>query len=328
MTRPKRQWPITEDSQRLLLDAGYNLPTTTGRAVPQADRSEADWLEARRGGIGASEMASVLGVDGAYGSLFSVWWAKHLKWESQRTDAMKIGSMLEKTIGTLFAEQRPDLFVCRPAHRLWRHHDVEWLLASPDFVAVGRDGTLYPVECKSDEGTSWGAQGERAPLKHRIQLGVQCAVLGCSSGFLVRLAGKKFNVYDVPGPDAVEVDAWVMHGGSFMSSLAMGISPEPDGHKATSQALIDLYPIADLAADDPALTVTVPDELAARVRAAADRRAAALAEYETAMNLLRHEMQRAKYAEDTAGRRVASRISYKRDAYAVAACQIDQIRRA
>lgn len=325
MGRPRSRPVFSAQSEETLQAGGWVLPVTCGIPIVRADQDEESWLLARRHGIGASELASVLGVAGAYGSPFSVWWAKVQGWSSERTNEMKIGSMLEQTIGTLFADERPDLFVARPAHRLWQHPSVNWMLASPDFVASDEDGHLWPVECKSDDGPSWGKAGERIPARHTIQIRAQCAVLGAASGFLVRMAGKKLSIYEVIAPDAVEFGAWVMHGNTFMSSIEMGISPDPDGHGETTDALKRLYPAP---ADDLSLdkvTAVVSRELADEWRAARLLLDKASADWALAQNRMRDALQGARYAESPDGQRLAERQVYKRSAYEVAAGVVDRL---
>lgn len=329
MGRPRSHAVFSGPSENDLAAAGFAVPRTQGIPLPHADVDEQAWLGARRGGIGASELGSVLGVPGAYGSPFSVWWSKTLGWESERSEVMKIGSMLEQTIGTLFAERRPDLFVARPAHRLWMHHSIAWMLCSPDFVACDADGNLYPVECKSDDGPSWGPQpygDDRIPARHLVQIRVQCHVLGARSGFLVRMAGKKLSVYEVHGPDAVEVGAWIMHGNLFMASIETGVSPDPDGHKETTAALQRLYPAPQEDPDKPErATVSVSRELADEWRAARLLKEKAERDWALAQNRMRDALQRARYAEDPDGNRLAERQVYKRSDYHVAAGTVDRL---
>lgn len=324
-------------------------PRTRAVRVLATDATDEQWHDARRAGIGASELASVLGVPGAYSSAFAVWWAKRLGWESDRTDAMHIGTKMEPLIGELFAEQRPDVMLVRPDGRLWQHHKLDWLLATPDFLAVvEQDGevTVEPVECKSDEGGhGWGKPGtDQIPAKHRVQLLVQCAVLGAARGHLVRLAHKRLTVYTVEALDETptkptdpalmdewtptEFEVWADVGTKFMGSLALGTPPDPDGHDATEAALRRLYPAVEVDDDGEPLVAYVDDDLADEYLSAHDALAAAKARFATSRNVLLDRLGRAgKLLRASTEATVAERRLYKRDGYSVSPTVVDELRR-
>lgn len=320
---------LAESAEVVLRGDGWTLPRTRGVPVKQADQDEEAWLACRRAGIGASEMASILGVPGAYHSQFSLWWAKHEQWTSERNFNMKVGSRLEQPIATLFADERPDLFVARPAHRLWQHPEIDWMLASPDFVACNSDGECFPVECKSDEGPSWGKPSQpdtlNIPAKHLVQTRVQCEVLGAPYGFLVRLSGKRLSIYTVHRADAVEVGAWIMHGNAFMASLALGVSPDVDGHDETAQALQRLYPAPTDSPDEERNTIVLDEALALEWQAANLAKVEAERRFKLAQNRIRDALMGARYGDDQAGRRLVERQVYKRSEYTVAAGQVDRL---
>lgn len=310
------------------------------------DAPEHEWLAARRQGIGASEIASVLRVPGAFTSPFGLWWSKRMAWDTERTLAMRIGQLLEEPIGQLFAEEHPGLTIVRPLHRLYRHPEHEWMLASPDFLAVeqcgvcmgtgvylgeesgcgncdGIGGWVEPVEAKSDQGKDWKGQ---PPVKHLMQLAQQRLVFGSPRGHLVRLSGKKLTAY-VADPDA-EVDAAIIAGGAwFAGCLASGTAPDVDGHDATEETLQRLYPPVD---DDesPAATTAVPLDLLGRFQAAWYARNEALDRFAVVRNEMRLLMGTARFGVDPADRVVIEHRRYKKAGYEVGAHEVDEIRKA
>lgn len=311
------------------------------------------WLTTRRRDgdtwrIGASELAAVLGIS-PFASPFSLWWAKQDDWQTEQTDAMKIGHKLEDTIGELFAEERPDLMVCRSNAGLWGHPVHDWMVCTPDFLAVAGDlptcpqedvpgGSdvismrrsvdvrVEPVECKSDEGgTGWGTPGSGdVPAHHRVQLLVQCAIFDAPRGHLVRLAGKRFTRYVVEYDDAARADLeqWVKAGEAFVADLVAGVSPDIDGHDATQDTLIRLHP-----AVDEGTTEMLPVDLAEAYERLHGELDAAKARYAEVCNRVRDRMGRAQYAVDPDGRRIAQRLVFKRRGYEVAPGQVDMLRR-
>lgn len=331
--KPKLTVPVSKEDEQRALERWRKRPKSQAVKVLPADAEDVDWLEARRHGIGASELAAVLDVPGAFQSSFSLWWAKKLGWSTERTFAMKVGTLLETTLGALFADERPDLMVCRPDGRLYRHPEHDWMLCTPDFLAVNEHGRVEPVECKSDEGGAWGPVAElKVPPKHRVQLHAQMRVYGAERGHLVRLAHKRMTVYtfEAAGLGDEEWAEWVDAGYRFMGSLDLGTPPDPDGSEATEHALLQLYPAP--ADPDPEtgedVKVFVDDELAAEFFAAHDAKEAAKARFALVRNQMRERMGMARFAlRRSDSLAVAERRQYKKSGYEVMPHTVDEIRR-
>lgn len=332
--KPKLTVPVSKQDEQAALERWRKRPKSQAVKVLPADASDERWLEERRMGIGASELAGVLGVPGAFHSPFSLWWAKKLGWTTERTFAMKVGTLLETTLGALFADERPDLMVCRPDGRLFRHPEHDWMLCTPDFLAVNEQGRVEPVECKSDEGGAWGPVAElKVPPKHRVQLHTQMMVFGAERGHLVRLAHKRMHVYtfEASNVDEYERGQWIDAGYKFMGSLDLGTPPDPDGSDSTQDALLQLFPSP--ADPDPdtgeEIKALIDDELAEEFRAAHDARAAALARFDLARNRMRERMGPARLAllRSNTDVVVAERRQYKKAGYEVGPHTVDEIRR-
>jgi predicted phage-related endonuclease len=323
-------------------------------AVPLVanDSSDAAWLDARRQGIGASEIGSVAGVPGAFSSPFALWWAKRLGWETEQSFAMKVGHKLEPIIGELFAEEYPGVTLIRPSWRLYRHPVHTWMLASPDFLAVegcgvcmgtglngnptgvlgavscdnchGEGGWVEPVECKSDAGRDW--KGDPPP-KHLMQLWQQMLVFGAARGHLVRLNNKKLSAYLVD-PDTSGTETILTAGAWFAQCLGSGTPPAVDGHSATEEALQRLYPPGDYPDSDPHAQRQLPGELIGEFMAAHEAKARALARFDAARNAVRAAMTDARYGVGPDGARVVEHRKYKRSEFVMPSCEVDEIRKA
>jgi len=329
----------TADARRSWARFGSS-PRSHAIAVLPADAYGTDtWLAARRSMVGASEMAAVIGMS-PYASPFSLWWSKQEGWETERTQAMAIGHVLEPVIANLFLADRPDLLICRATGSLWRHPDVDWIGCSPDYLAVTWDVEpdpddlvtpgwchVEPVECKSDEGgRGWGAPGTgEVPPHHRVQVIQQCAVFGAPRGHLVRLAGKRLSAYVVEMDDAARDDwaGWVDVGRAFMATLETGVAPEVDGHKATTAALETLHPaVVD---DTDAL---VADDIAAEYERLDDLAKATKAELDAVKNVLRDRLDTARYGlVASTGRRFVDHRQFKRREHYVPASPVDALYR-
>lgn len=300
-------------------------------AVPVLDASAYGtqaWLDARRGMIGASEMAAVLGLS-PYASPFSLWWSKQEGWDHEQSMAMRIGHLLEPVIAALFAEARPDALICRANASLWRSPFVEWMGCTPDYLAVVANDEfgshVEPVECKSDEGgQGWGKPGtDEVPEHHRIQALQQCEVLQAPRAHLVRMAGKRWTSYLVEFDLAAERDmlAWTRTGQSFVDSLAADIPPELDDHKATTAALRRLH-----AGPDDEGFALLPDLICDAYEAARSARDAARRECRLTDNLVRDFLGGYRYGRrESTGQPVVDRRVYKRRGYEVPASEVDAL---
>lgn len=152
--------------------------------------SDREWLAARQAGLGASEVASALGIEGAYETPWQVWARKTGRLHAPTLDnaAVDLGNRLESWL----IEQAQDLFngdpsiptvdVRRPSHRLYRSNRVPWMLASPDAFASTYGGPERVVECKTAGLVEpWAAQhwdGDDVPERVEVQAYWQRLVMG------------------------------------------------------------------------------------------------------------------------------------------------------
>lgn len=145
---------------------------------PFADRAE--WLEARRGGIGSSDIAAIVGVS-PWGTPWSVYVDKigAAPLDDEGTEAMAWGRILEDTILDQWQE-RTGLFAgfrqCLAVHPV---HD--WARVTVDAIAVeskmpdpGTAPGLYPIEVKVSSDWRW----DEIPLHYQAQGQWQMAVTG------------------------------------------------------------------------------------------------------------------------------------------------------
>lgn len=338
---------VRGDSERCVARFGYE-PRTVGVPLLPPDATEAAWLERRRTMLTASEVAAVLGR-GPYDSAFSLWWKKQPDWPAAPTTVgQHIGHKLEAVIGELWSEAHPEAALFRSGAGLWGHHRHEWLGATPDYIGVfpgtsalqtptppheismtpARGVHLEPVECKSDEGgDGWGRAGtDEIPFHHLCQLVTQCMVLGADRGRLVRLASKRVTEYIVDIDNHTQLVGDILSAGApFVASLTAGVPPEVDGHDATETALKALYGSEDVVRGTSA---TIPNELAAEYREACATAAAWKARKADTANRIREHLGRdkAQYAVDGDGNRVASRSVFVKQAHVVAEHTVDMIR--
>lgn len=273
-------------------------------AVLSPDTDRAAWLEARRKGIGASEIAAAMGIS-PWESPFSLYWRKVNGWDYEPSAEMEWGNRLEQAIADKYVDSHPDRALARG--QLERHPVYDWMLATPDryvwappVKGVGPNGLVELKTAHNADG--WGEPGTaEVPVHYKAQAQWQMAVCDIEwVDFAVLIGGSDYREYTVPW-DQRDIDTMFEHGRRFMARLEAGDPPPLDDHHATLTTLKRLHP--DL--DD--VDAEVPDPIArAYLRAVAmERRAANLRnKYEA---LMRAQMGSARRAT-VDGRKVATRV--------------------
>lgn len=293
-------------------------------AVPLLDVTaiETEWKAARRKGIGASEVSVLCGVS-PNNSRFSMWWQKFNEWDIDSTREMWLGTALEPIIRQVFMDEFPNVLVFRPGAALWQHPEHEFMLCTPDFLAVFPDdpSIVVPIECKSDQTSKgWGKSGTPdVPPHHRIQAVVQALTFGSPLAYVAHLNGKRFTWHPIV-PTADECHVWwpklVKDARQFVVSLETGLPPDidaVDGHKATADMLERLYAGADDALPPAVVDVELAEEyvtLRGQLRELKDR-------YARVQNRIRYEMGNATLAITPHGDEVAKRSIGKSDGWTV-----------
>lgn len=198
------------------------------------------WLAARRPGIGASEIAAVMGIS-PYDSPFSLWWRKHMGWDADVNEEMDAGRRLEPAIANWFADAHPDVNVRKTG--LWRNDTRPFQLATPDRMLMppGRAGLkacTALLECKAAYSwDGWGDEGtDDIPVHYRAQCLWQMDTLGVDLVHVAAFAGLEFRAFQVRRD---EKDLVMMREAArrFMASLAEGEPPDVDEHSATMPIL-------------------------------------------------------------------------------------------
>lgn len=296
----------------------------------------AKWIALRRKGIGSSEVATINGVRGAYGSPFALWWDKKagLRVEQSNEDIMVMGTRLEEVIGEVWQARNPDAMLVRPGAGLYMHPTIPWLVSTPDFLAVRMvDGDpwpqIEPVECKAyDGGKGWGTPGtDQVPEHIKVQVIMQCETLGADRGHVARMQAKRVTLYTIEafprednGIRRALVHHWITRAAQFFDSLNGNVPPSLDGSTATEETLAALHD--NIEADAKAM---VSADTAARYAQALHDVAAAKERLLLIKNVMRQAMGNAEFATDPDGNVIAQRRHYKRAAYTVPVGEVDGI---
>lgn len=223
--------------------------------------NDAEWLAARRRGVGSSDAASVALRRGEHGGVFGtplrVYLDKQGLLPDKPTEEMLIGRLLEDDVAEAF-RMRTGLEPSAPPERIYTSRHSPWMQASPDRL-VG-DGVLECKAVRTFEG--WGEDGgDVVPAGYMVQVQHQLAVLGAGVGHLAALCGTSLRCYTIPRDEelisrlaAVERDFWRM--------VVARTPPEPDWSHPDTPALVRLLhqPQEAPQKDMPAWAASLLDE--------------------------------------------------------------------
>jgi putative phage-type endonuclease len=208
-----------------------------------SDRS--DWLDWRRSGIGASDVAGILGIS-PWSSPYSVWADKvGITPDDDPTEAMEMGLALEPAINELF-HRRTGLYVAGEQTRAV-HPDLPWALATldgqvmqyPPHFAQYNPIPLGNLEAKttSDSPAKWE---EAIPDMYAAQIQWQMFVTGAQRTWVAAIHasfGLKFRVYEVERDDH-DIEFIVNRVTEFWHNhVIAGVAPDTDATVATAEAL-------------------------------------------------------------------------------------------
>jgi putative phage-type endonuclease len=222
-------------------------------AVLTADTDRAAWLEARRRGIGASEIAAVLGIS-PWESPFSLYWRKVNGWDFEPTAEMEWGTRLEDAIAEKYAALHFDDWLVRRTGLMTGPEP--WMLATPDrLLDGGVPATVAPglgicgvLELKTAHSAhdGWGEAGTaEIPVHYRAQVQWQMLVVDVQwADVAVLIGGTDYREYEVLR-DERDIRVMVEAGRRFMARIDAGDPPPLDDHSATMATLHRLHPDLD-----------------------------------------------------------------------------------
>jgi putative phage-type endonuclease len=229
-----------------------------------------EWLEWRKGGIGASEVPGILGLS-SFASPWSIWASKAIPGmpAHEMTERQQIGLDLEAAIDTMF-HRRTGLYVA--GEQTWCTHKTEtWArctvdgfvyeshrepMDSVEFTPMFVD-TLGNFQAKTDGRLGWP---DGIPPGIQAQCQYELFVTDMPRTWVAVLhAGFKFEVYELER-DQADIDYIVGKVRTFWFDHCLtGNPPEVDGSAATATAIAEVWPT-----EIPGAKVDL-DELADRI---------------------------------------------------------------
>jgi predicted phage-related endonuclease len=173
-------------------------------------------LEARRLGIGGSEVAALLGLHPFIGPL-DVYLAKVEGYVAPSNTDMERGSFLEDGIAQWYAH-REGVEIRRPEEHVpsWVHPRESLARCNPDRLAIGTEGMrLLSIKCPRRAGDEWGETGgSTAPTYAVLQLqwedmiGAACGIALDPESHLAALVEGDLRVYHVRRD--TELQGWLL----------------------------------------------------------------------------------------------------------------------
>lgn len=178
-----------------------------------------DQIEARRSGIGGSDVASILGIS-PWKSSYDVYLAKTTNEyddELDGKDHIIFGNLMEPVIRAEFARRNNKVVI--DTNELFKHPDHPWMLANVDGIIQGENAGLE-IKTASEFSDGWGDEGTDQVPQYYLTQGIHyMAVMGWDRiYFAVLIGGNKYRQYCVERDEdtinsiiAVEKSFWEDH---------------------------------------------------------------------------------------------------------------------
>lgn len=205
--------------------------------LPEYEQDSPEWHEARRNGIGASEVAAILGLS-PWQTPLQVYRAKMGVPNEIDEDLAYFGHALEAPIAQWIRDKHPEVGPVEPGISA-RSVEWPWLTATPDRLA-GDVGLVYPIEIKTSSAFSKDKWADGVPLYYEAQVQTQLAVLGAPHGWLAVLhGGNQPELYRVNRDEEFIQDHLIPKTRAFWEEHVLAqVPPEP----VTSAEAVGLWP--------------------------------------------------------------------------------------
>lgn len=224
--------------------AGAAISAVYEIVVRSADRD--GWLRDRLSGIGASEIAGVLG-ESPYESPMSVYQAKVAPADDDEdSEHLFWGLELEPAIVGGYAKRTGRKAVHSGA--LLRSVEHQWALCTLDAWTTDDldSGIWWPLEIKNIHLMAADQWLEGTPRHIYLQVQHQMLVTGAAKVTAAGLVGGGQLMWEDIARDEQEIRRIIARGSAFWHEHVLPRNPPPaDGHNATKDALLRMYPEDD-----------------------------------------------------------------------------------
>ena len=271
----------------------------TYTVVTTAAQGSDEWLDARRNGIGGSDVAAVLGAN-PWRTPLEVWLSKTGQGETfTGSEKADWGHRLEPVVRDHYASLHPHWWVDEVPGVL-AHPDVPIAMASLDGLVNAKEGQ-HGLEVKTT-GQSW----DRPPDMYLFQVAWYQAVTGLPRfDFAVLARGQQYSEYTVERDDRLCEDLLTFVPEWWERHVVGGEMPDPD-------LVRDRHLLPRLwTADEKREPVVLDSALADRLRDAKAAMNATRTDFEIVAAEVQSAMQESTVAVDSGGTKVATWVGTK-----------------
>lgn len=203
------------------------------------DMTRAEWLEARRKGIGGSDASAIMGQN-PWASPLTVYFDKvGIAPEKTESEAMRQGTDCEEVVAARFTRET-GLKVKR-CHKLIQHPDYPWMLANIDRQVVCKG--FVGLECKTTSPFNRTDFSEGSiPPNYYWQCQHYMAVTGAEEWYLaVMVFSTAFHVFRIPRNETAIEQLIEAERSFWLENVQAGVAPYPSGIDAEDQVIDSMY---------------------------------------------------------------------------------------
>ncbi len=236
--------------------------------ITTADMSRDEWLDARRAGIGGSDVGAIMGFN-QYKSAYQVFLEKTGQYHEEiDNEAVYFGNALEDFVAQEFAKRTGKRV--RRLNKMLVHPEHDFMLANLDRVVVGERAVL---ECKTaSEYVKEAWEGEEIPASYLCQVHHYLAVTGFEKAYIAVLVGGNKFIWKEIERDEEFIDILIDREKDFWENHVLKDEAPPiDGSEATNDLIKKMYPQDDgtaimLTKDDDVLLDAI-DSISSEIKA-------------------------------------------------------------
>jgi putative phage-type endonuclease len=197
-----------------------------------------DWhrLRNQTGVVGGSQVGSICGVSPWESPLARFYKATgQISDEVKASMSMKLGTVLEEPILSIFESEHPELDVYTVG--TYASKEFDWAHANADGIFMEADGTMGIIEVKFSRDY-WS---DGLPLHYRYQVMYYLHIFGLQKAIVVALAGSTYTEIVVEY-DKFEAEAMFAQVLDFHNRVLENRAPDFDGSSSTYEAIRQLNP--------------------------------------------------------------------------------------
>lgn len=203
------------------------------------DMTRAEWLQARRKGIGGSDASAIMGQN-PWASPLTVYLDKTgIAAEKTESEAMRQGTDCEEVVAARFTRETG--LKVKKCHKLIQHPDYPWMLANIDRQIACKG--FVGLECKTTSPFNQTDFSEGSiPPNYYWQCQHYMAVTGAEEWYLaVMIFSTAFHVFKIPRDEVAIAQLIEAERDFWQNYVEAGITPFPSGIDADDAAIDSMY---------------------------------------------------------------------------------------